>query len=400
MSVRDPSDGTRNRTGRPSNSELVRQVADMAGTKEGEVRAFFSRPQRMSADKRRRIAEAALKLKYRPRRPRRGSLSGVRVGFEIPRVWSSDQRINPIYAMQLHALVSAVERLDGELSPFTVDPSIANYDKGVGTNRREAQNGDVVAHQAWLREYATATAPEKYREVARLRRLRAFFISDPRVRDARIEALVADHVPFVLIGRPTEPGAYFCADIKDEDGFRQMCQKLKDAGCTRIGHFGFSDDMTQTPTRRRQAVRAELGDRPTPIHVKHYEDHSDEAFAKLVSWLQANPRMQAVVCDSDDYAALLAQAAHLAGRRIALRLVEPQDLLLAGCDDAPVRIAAPIRWMTLSQPAVKWADAATALLVESLNGGQPRTDLVSPQFIDASDVKELRTAHSIGRSAL
>jgi DNA-binding LacI/PurR family transcriptional regulator len=337
----------------------------------------------MSAEKRRKIANAALKYKYRPRRPRRGRLAGVKVGYEIPRVWSSDERVNPIFGMQTLALVSAVERLDGELSPFTVDPAIANFKDGEGTNKREGTVGSLVAHQAWLREYATAIAVESYREVARLRRLKAFFIDDPRDFDARIEGMLADHVPFVVIGRPYPPGPYFCADIDDVSGFEQMCRELQKIGCHQIGHFGFSDDTTQVPRRRRQAIRTALQGELVDTYPKHYENHDDDdTVVKLVNWLRKNPKMEAVVCDSDDYAALLARAVPLAERRVTRVLTAPEDLILAGCDDAPVRIASPVRWMTLRQPAAEWADAAATLLAESLDGGQPRTIRVPPQVVD------------------
>jgi DNA-binding LacI/PurR family transcriptional regulator len=262
-----------------------------------------------------------------------------------------------------------------------VDPEIPGYlhDPGRGPD-------PSVSHQDWLSEYALGLAPEVYRRVFRIRHLKAFIVNDPRTADVRLKALDDDRVPYVVLGSPEHLESRSSVDIDDSAGFEAMTAKLLAAGCRRSGiaHYGFTDDGTLVPPRRRAGVARALGLREgaVPRLQRHYEaTNDDQEVARLSAWLR-DQKPQAVVCDSDVMAALVGRAASDCGRRVRSNLGEPAALLLAGCDDDPIREFFAERWMTLRQPAQLWARSAVQLLAEAISGTQPQQVLVSPVIVD------------------
>jgi DNA-binding LacI/PurR family transcriptional regulator len=340
----------------------------------------------MSADKRRRIAYQAALHGYKPRQTRRGVLSGLRIGYEIPRVWSSSPSVNTIFAAQAVALVTAVEELGGELSPFVIDPRIRDFTDG-SLSLANGRPPSPADHQDFLMFYATTMAGGAYRALARERKLRGFFVDDPRDGDERLAALQDGHIPFVVIGRPTKSASRhpaFAVDTDDGKGLEEVCRQLKDiVGCKAFGHFGFARDKTQVPVRRGAAVKRALKESLITRHTKHYEDFDEQrAVQDIEAWLREYPRLDAVVADCDYYASLVARAAPGAGRVISRRLDCKGALVLGGCDDAPARQASPVPWISLRQPALPWATAAAKLMAEAVDGRLPRLELVSAMVVD------------------
>jgi DNA-binding LacI/PurR family transcriptional regulator len=366
------------RRGRPKTEEHYEAIARAACTTPVVVRNFFSRPGKLGADTRRRVATAVAEYGWRPATRRRGPLSGATIGYEVPRSWTAP---NPIFAATFYACTLSVQRADGRVAPFVVDPQIRDY---VHTAESSADQGG--AHEDWLFRYGRRLAPRAYDEAFRHQQLRGFLVDDPRGDDVRLSWLDQHHVPYVVLGTPDRPGGRFYADIDDAKGFETMVQRLLDAGCSahRIGHYGFADDSTLVPARRRKAVARALGAernrglrRERPYQAA---DDSDEVKA-LVVWLKQH-RPDAVVCDSDAMAALVAAAAPAAGRRVNTALEQPADILLAGCDDTLIRRNAGTPWMSLRQPASQWASAATDLLADAIRGRPPRAMLIEPEVVD------------------
>ncbi len=379
----DPSTGqpAPRRRGRPSTTDRYRDIAQRAHRSEHSVRSFFSRPATLSAQARRDIAAAAAAVGWRPAQRGHGPLANAGVGYQIPRSWSGAD--NSIFSAILIACLVELERAGGWLAPFMVDPEVLGYVHG------QVLGPDPgIPHQDCLSDYALNLAPEVYRRVFRTRHLKAFIVNDPRTADARLKALDEDRVPYVVLGSPEHPQTRFSVDIDHVQGFEAMTAHLLAAGCRRseLAHYGFTDDGTLVPPRRRAAVARALGVREeaVPRLQRHYEATNDEhEIARLTRWL-ADQEPQAVVCDSDSMAALVARAAAGCGRRVRSRLGEPGALLLAGCDDAPIRQAqaSTDRWMTLRQPAPLWARSTVQLLAEASSGVQPRHILVPPTVVD------------------
>lgn len=367
------------RRGRPSTVERYREIAGRAHRSEHSVRSFFSRLATLSGEARRDIAVAVAAVGWRPAQRGHGPLANAGVGYQVPRSWSGMD--NPIFSETLVACLVELERAGGWLAPFMVDPEVSGY---VHQQGRGPDPG--VRHQDWLSEYALNLAPEVYRRMFRTRHLKAFIVNDPRTADVRLQVLDEDRIPYVVLGSPEHLQARFSADIDDAAGFEAMTAYMLAAGCRRSGiaHYGFTDDGTLVPPRRRAAVARALGlrEEAVPRLQRHYEATNDEhEVDRLLRWL-LDHEPQAVVCDSDIMAALVTRAAASCGRRIRSRLGEPGTLLLAGCDDAPIRHLLPERWMTLRQPSQLWARSAVQLLAEAMVGGHPRRALVPPTVVD------------------
>lgn len=305
-------------------------------------------------------------------------LSGQVVGYEVPLAGPSGAPVSPVLATTLLACIHAVEENGGWLAPFTVGQQAPAQQRGVPRTAG-------LTPEEWLLRYANGLGPGRYRQVARERAINAFLVDAPILGDPRLAALDEIGMPYVVLGSPEWPDRRFFVDVDDAAGFTLMVERLLTAGCDAggVAHYGFTDDGTVVPGRRRQAVAAALGRTPDAVtrRTRHFAATDDEAeVARLTAWLRQH-RPHAVVCDCDSMAALVARAADRAGQRIAATRQSAADLLLAGCDDAPVRRTARTPWMSLRHPSQSWASAAAELLVEAIRGLPPRHVLVSPILV-------------------
>lgn len=368
------------RTGRRS-SDLAAKVAASANTTEHVVRSFFSRPWKLSPELRQAIATAVAAHGYRPQTPSRQPLAWKVVGVEVPRSWSPYED-NIVFPAQLFALVAEVQRLGGQVTPFAVDPVLPGTSDVTGGSTAQQQESIEVGHQAWLSTYAQALAPEIYVRARRARRISGFVVFDPRRNDRRIATLIDNGIPFVVLGLPADPGGIIYVETDNDWGVRELIRQAQVAGCRTFAHFGFTDDGSTVPQNRRRSLVAELGS-GVPRYTKDYEKSGDDAvIANLAAWL-TRIRPDAVVCDSDDYAALIARAAPLAGRVVARRHVQEHDLVLTGNDDAPVRRAASIPWLSLRPPNGEMAQAAARSLGQLVSGEPTEPVLIRPIVVGA-----------------
>ncbi|MFD8494944.1 substrate-binding domain-containing protein [Amycolatopsis sp. NPDC059657] len=371
--------------GRPKTDEHYTAIAEQAHTTTNMVKNFFSRPSKLGAKTRRQIADVVADYGWRPATHRRGTLAGKTIGYEVPRSWTSP---NPIFIATFYACTLAIQRQGGRVAPFVVDPAIPGY---------EHEN-----HEDWLFRFGRTIAPRAYQEVFSRQRVNAFVVDDPRVGDERLSWMDEDRIPYVVLGTPEHAERRFNTDINDAQGFKAMVGRLCAAGCSRhkVAHYGFAEDGTMVPGRRRSAVAQALGIRPegVPRLDRPYQATDDLAeIERIAAWLRKR-QPDAVVCDSDAFAMLVSAAAPRAGRRISLRLSDPRDpteLLLAGCDDLPARRTAESRWMTLRQPAGAWAEKVVELLANAIHGDPPRRILVEPEIVDPPLESAKLSDHSI-----
>lgn len=377
---------------RPSRTAEIEQVRRIAGpgVTAASIRSFFSRPERLSADLRQRIATAVAEVGYRPRHPTRGGLDSVRIGIEIPRAYTPTGP-SPIMSSQLVELILAAQRRGATLVPFVVDPVVPGVDDVAGGTEAERRVPQLGLY-AWQRTYAKTLAPREYAAVMRRSRVRAFIVNDLIVDDARLQTLNDNGVAYVALGAPmrTLPDGSVGADTRhsyvedDVDaGIAAMVHALRDAGAMRFAHLGFAPDDSVVPHARVSAVTAVVGS--VPHHEVHYEliqqDHS-RSVATVRDWLRAEElgSVDALICDSDSLADLVRTAAPQAGRHVVRdpreRAADRPDLTplaVCGNDAAQVRTTGDrderTWWMTMHADGDAVADAAMDVLAARIDAG-------------------------------
>ena len=365
------------------------------------MRAFFFRPGKLSRRLRQAIAEAVAETGYRPGTSTRSQLSGVRVGYEIPRLLPGSTA-SPVMARQLQLLVLVLERVGGTLLPFVVDPPAAVQQQPVFGGTSTEREDPALSQAAWLRAYQAALAPERYREQLRRHQVSAFIVNDPRVDDRRLAALADEGVTAVSLApaRRSSP-----PDSEDRRiswvandyvvGFRALIDDLQAANRTRVAHLGFAPDGYVIPEVRREAFKQVAGDRPR-LEL-HYERSLDSSGVPAVERFLREQEIDALVCDSDNLANVAFSAAQRLGRDCARSASGSRALAITGIDDAPVRQHVPpeCRWPTLALDEHAYYDAVVDVLTRRHKGeADPIQVTVPPVLVgslahDASHHREL-----------
>lgn len=150
--------------------------------------------------------------------------------------------------------------------------------------------------------------------------------------------------------------AFDVVGIENHRGGYVQTRHLLDAGLTRILFLNSAPPSPTTTERHFGYVDAMAGagiDVPPGWTCAVASDEIDEAFVvDLVKRL----RPEAIVCKSDEFAALLMRHLPAAGVRV------PDDLMLVGFDDRPIASLLPVTLTTVRQPVAEIAEAALALL--------------------------------------
>lgn len=379
------------RVGRPSRTSEVDEICRLTGASRESVRNFFHRPGRLSSDMRQSIATAVAITGYQPVRRAKGALTGVPIGYQMPKFWSVP---SPVMELQFRELLGASQSAGAHLVPFAVDPRVSGVTDVVGGTNYE--RGDTSRGlQGWYREYANMLAPAAYAEVMRERSVQMFVVNDVAVDDPRLEMLASEGIPHVALGLPrwSHPDGHRRAhpyvETDNRAGIVDMARILREAGCRTFGHVGFTDDASHVTDDRRDAVRAAVGRAVPSFGISYLESLSPARHPQLSEWLRAND-VDAVLCDSD----ALAYTVHLAGVAVGRSPVQDphalddgpgRPLLLTGNDNSYHRtwVKPAERWMTM-EPPERQKMAATVELLEHLRagGGSAATSiLVAPRIL-------------------
>ncbi len=334
-----------------------------------------------------RILDALTSTHHLPRLRRGHQLAGKTVFYELPRTWAFDGEAsvagldhtvigNNIFTALLVAL-SRSAGLAGARLEVVVNAADLAWPTGLPTSRAIAEG---------RRRWAGAVAGHQYEQLlARTRGpVGGFVLVDPDETDDRETWLRAHGVPHVTLGRPTRDlSDCTYVDIDDELGFRRVIAELLGRGvpADRVGHLRILDDQTGPPGRRRRAVLEALGRSeeqllaappratrgggidPITFQIDQHDLVDEEQLNdRLGTWIHENEWV-AVVADCDFYAALAYRAAEDRGLRISSH-PGPARLVLAACDNAPIRNMAVHPWMTLAQPVMAWSAAAFDVLAQ------------------------------------
>jgi LacI family transcriptional regulator len=160
--------------------------------------------------------------------------------------------------------------------------------------------------------------------------------------------------------------------IDDFEGGRLMTQHLLALGHRDIG-FVRGDPTHSTARRREAGFRAAMSEANVAVHPEwvaqgyfSYRSGLDAARALL----EQRHRPSAIFASNDDMAAAIASVAH------GLGLSLPQELSIAGFDDAPVALTVWPELTTVHQPIAEMAAAAVALIADQVRRTRAGEDVI------------------------
>jgi DNA-binding LacI/PurR family transcriptional regulator len=328
----------------------IDDVARHAGVSKGAVSLALNGRPGVSDATRRRIAESAAALGWRPS-ARAKALSESR-------------------ALAIGLIVA------GPRSQLATHPSFASLLAGV-----EAELASV-GYALVLSVVADAEAEaETYRRLAHDGRVDGVLITDARVDDPRY-ALVAElGLEAVVVGHP-DPVAGMPAVVADERGaLARAVRALVDLGHRQIGHVAGPDSLVHA-NERREAWREALADAGLPEGPIEHGDFTGEGGASATRRMLENGSRPTAILYANDLMAI-------AGLRVAreLKLRVPRDLSIVGFDDVPLAEHVHPPLTTIRQHPVAAGAAAAKLLLARLRGeAAPATALPAPELIQRESI--------------
>lgn len=184
----------------------------------------------------------------------------------------------------------------------------------------------------------------------------------PHESDPLLDELIAAHVPTVACGAPLGHLTDVASVAIDEiDGARTLTRHLVAQGYRRIGMIAGPAD-TPGGRFRLAGLRDELGDSFDVDLVDHGDYSRASGRAAMERLLTKGTRPDAVFAASDTMALGAIEAIRAAGLRV------PEDIAVAGFDDAPIAATSDPPLTTIHQPFEDIAAEMVALLLDIIGG--------------------------------
>lgn len=326
---------------RPGHRPGIRQVAARAGVAVGTVSAYLNHPDRVSAERARRIAEAIDELGFVP---------------------SSAGR-------QLRLGVST---LIGYLSPDVSNPRFSEIAQEVEYRAERLGLTVFFAHSHGDREREDA-----YLEAFEQRQVRGLLVSSFEPIENRLAAMRERGTPSVLVGRRARDERQPSISIDDVSGGRQAAAHLLAGGCRRIAFVGGPLPVQQVADRldgARQAVAGTSG----VIDVEEVAERSIAAGRAVGAALAARPAADRPdgVFAANDLLALGVLQALIAGGVSA-----PRDIAVVGYDDNEFAEASLIPLTSVRAQHADFGATAVDLLFEAIEHGTVVQRIYEPELI-------------------
>ncbi|MFE4726675.1 LacI family DNA-binding transcriptional regulator [Microbacterium sp. NPDC056736] len=326
---------------RPGHRPGIRQVAARAAVAVGTVSAYLNHPDRVSAERARRIAEAIDELGFVP---------------------SSAGR-------QLRLGVST---LIGYLSPDVSNPRFSEIAQEVEYRAERLGHTVFFAHSHGDREREDA-----YLEAFEQRQVRGLLVSSFEPIENRLAAMRERGTPSVLVGRRARDERQPSISIDDVSGGRQAAAHLLAGGCRRIAFVGGPLPVQQVADRldgARQAVAGTSG----VIDVEEVAERSIAAGRAVGAELAARPaadRPDGVFAANDLLALGVLQALIAGGVSV------PRDIAVVGYDDNEFAEASLIPLTSVRAQHADFGATAVDLLFEAIEHGTVVQRIYEPELI-------------------
>jgi DNA-binding LacI/PurR family transcriptional regulator len=214
--------------------------------------------------------------------------------------------------------------------------------------------------QLWLAMAATPAQRERVEHHLTAQHVDGVLLLSLHDDDPLPDLLRRRMMPFVLGGRPARvlPGDAY-VDVDNEAGARQAVEYLLSTGARRVATVAGPQDMAVGRARLagyRSAV-------PGPGLVAYGDFTEDGGAAAMRALLAREPGLDAVFAASDLMAGGALRALRDAGRKV------PQDVAVAGFEDAPLARQIEPALTTVHQPVEEMGRRMAELLTAMISGG-------------------------------
>jgi len=328
----------------PGQRPGIRQVAARAGVAIGTVSAYLNHPDRVSAERAARIAEAIEELGFVP------SIAG----------------------RQLRLGVSS---LIGYLSPDVSNPHFSEIAQEVEYRAERLGMTVFFAHSHGDRDREDA-----YLEAFEQRQVRGLLVSSFAPIEDRLAAMRERGTPSVLVGRRACDEAQPSVSIDDVSGGRQAVEHLVAEGCRRLAFVGGPLPVQQVADRlagARAALEAAPG--AHALEVIEVAERSIAAGRAVGAALAARPvaeRPDGVFAANDVLALGLLQALVAAGVAV------PHEVALVGYDDNEFAEASLIPLTSVRARHEDFGATAVDLLFEAIeHWPRPASELAAARRV-------------------
>ncbi|WP_062290940.1 LacI family DNA-binding transcriptional regulator [Demequina phytophila] len=208
----------------------------------------------------------------------------------------------------------------------------------------------------------------------------ALVVSTHRDSQEFLRTLLDSRLPVIFAGVPLgfeEKVGHATAD--DEGGARAMVEHLRAKGRTRLVHIAGPQD-TSGGTSRLRAFRDVLGDAFSEERVA-YGDYSRESGERAMRELiSRDVPFDGVFCSNDLMAAGAMDVLASAG------IAVPEDVAVAGFDDAPVALETNPPLTTVRQPFDRVSAEMVRLLIDEIDGRQAGRVTLPTEIVERGTV--------------
>jgi len=320
----------------------IRQVAARAGVAVGTVSAYLNHPDRVSAERARRIAEAIDELGFVP---------------------SSAGR-------QLRLGVSS---LIGYLSPDVSNPHFSEIAQEVEYRAERLGMTVFFAHS-----HGDLEREDAYLEAFEQRQVRGLLVSSFQPIEGRLAAMRERGTPSVLVGRRARDESQPSVSIDDVSGGRQAAEHLIGNGCRRLAFVGGPLPVQQVADRLegvRQAVAAARGSVLEVVEVAERSIAAGRAVGGSIAARPAADRPDGVFAANDVLALGVLQALVAGGVSV------PHEVALVGYDDNEFAEASLIPLTSVRARHEDFGATAVDLLFEAIEQGTVAQRVYEPELI-------------------
>lgn len=326
-----------------SNKLTYTQIAREAGVSEATVSRVLNGDVRVDPDRAKRVQEVVAKLGYKKNRAASALATG-RTG-----------------------LIAVI--IDDDLSIFA-DPFWATVTSGV--SRILAENNMQTLLLVGSSSKKDGQRPN-YLDSGTVDGAIFFQVHDEEI----VFQLAQEGLPVVMAGTPDIYLHFLHADTDNVGGAKQATQHLIDRGHNHIATI--TGDVEASAGAQRLAgflqVHMNLGREVSASMIAHGDYTHDSGFIAMNQLLDRNERIDAVFAANDLMAIGAMAAIHDRG------LTVPGDIALVGFDDSIVAQTARPQLTTIRQDIVGLGAAAAELMIEQLNGEDPKPRLLETSLI-------------------
>lgn len=339
----------------------MRDIADAAGVSIRTVSRTLSGNGYVGASTRARVLEQARALDYRMNRAAQALRTGRSRTIGVLMDSLDELQVNTLagFEQAMREAGYSVDVLFGQRAATTTE-STESAEMAEGADQESAAEGANSLGDE------PPAPPDLVAELMARRPAGALVFPGRRLAAAQLLPLVhGEGLPVVLVegGANDRLGEGIdSVRIDRSQGVYESIHHLARQGRARIAYLGPADE----PTRMKGYLRAmdELGRSPLVIdpHTRHQEQAAAVGSARILSMDPAD-RPDAVQAYTDVMAMKFLAALHEAGVRV------PEELAVVGFDD---RRAAALAWpplTTVAQPNWAMGEAAAAILLGRIQGG-------------------------------